>query len=136
MEKNNESYDGYFRDLRGRQDNTEALRELSVFESYLRNEVAAVEGAKNITAQGTDRGLPARTKVGRVWSLFYGLAIEHPTAYLRIINLYKAIIALPRPIEKSGIDWTEEEEGFGWLCRDWNDCTSPGSLLTFLRNKI
>jgi hypothetical protein len=135
MEEKYESYDEYFRDLRGRQDNSEALRELSVFESYLRSEVSVDEAAKSITARGTDRSLPARTKVGRLWSLFYGLAIEFPTAHLRIINLYEAITALPRPTEKSELDWTEEEEGFGWLCRDWNDCMSPTSPLDFLRTK-
>jgi hypothetical protein len=60
MEEKNESYDGYFRDLRGRQDNAEALRELSIFESYL----AVDEAAKSITTRGTDRSLAARTKVG------------------------------------------------------------------------
>jgi hypothetical protein len=136
MEEKYESYDGYFRDLRGRQDNTEALRELSVFESYLRSKLTVDEAGQIITARGTDRSLPACTKVGRLWSLFYGLAIECPTAHLKIINLYKAIIAIPRLVEKSGIDWTEEEEGFGWLCRDGNDCMSPSSPLTCLRTKI
>jgi hypothetical protein len=135
MEENHESYDGYFRDLRGRQNNAEALRELSIFESFLRSAITVDEAAKSITARGTDRSLPARAKVGRLWSLFYGLAIEYPSADLRIINLYKAIIALPRPTEKSEIDWIEEEEGFGWLCRDWNDCMNPTSPPAFLGTK-
>jgi hypothetical protein len=95
--------------------------EVDTLESYLVESITSTEAAEKLTAY-TDRGQTADSKVGRIWTLFQLCANECADAQDALVELIKAIIAVPPSKITGGVDWTDQERSFKELWQDSYDC--------------
>jgi hypothetical protein len=95
--------------------------EIDILESYVSEGITATEAAARLTAYG-DRSQTANSKIGRIWTMLQLCADECPDTHDALIELIRALVAIPPSKDTGSVDWSDQETSFKELWRDSYDC--------------